>query len=551
MNLRCCFTLAVWVVSALAQSADPGAANRIATIRGVVRDAADGQPIPEYVVTAILPGSSASQQPPSARTDAQGRFSISGMPPGQYTLSIGSGRTLPVASRTVTVAGDDVDSLDIRITAEGRVSGRVLDEFKEPVPNMTVFLISREYYRGAVQYVMRASTATSAAGVFQLAHVPSGRPFLLMAVTRKGLEQPLPARSDVPEDTSLRRKIVAPTFYPNAPRKEGAAAIILRSGEHRENVDIEVRKTPGFCIAGKLSSGMEHRPLSMELREPRAGAGNGFNYYTRAPQIAADSNGEFRVCDLAPGEYRLSSFDSAGSGAAQFALAEVAIVDRDVTGVVLTATTSVQIDGEATWGADQPKDIPETRVTLSLQPVSHVRFGGESLGAALSVPGKFTLPCLLVDDYALHASVSGSGLYIKDVEYAGHSILHLPFRPGSAMPGAGLKVFVGQDGGTVTTRVVDPDGKPVTNARIFILPKQAVSDAELADSLVSGEPDQFGQYTSPALRPGAYHVFATLKAIDFTPESIAAISRSRSRFEEITLAPNAARQMTIKPIEIE
>jgi hypothetical protein len=176
MRLR--FTLAaiVWVCGAFAQTTVSTAVQN-ASIRGTITDARSGQALADYVVSTLPPplrdGSRSAAV--SGRSDAAGRFSLSNLPPGRYTLSFGSGRTLPIASRIVTLAGQDIDALDVRLMAEGSISGNVVDELKEPVSGVTVWLVSREYYLGSVHYVFRAKTATDDKGMYTLRHVPAGR----------------------------------------------------------------------------------------------------------------------------------------------------------------------------------------------------------------------------------------------------------------------------------------------------------------------------------------------------------------------------------------
>jgi len=95
---------------------------------------------------------------------------------------------------------------------------------------------------------------------------------------------------------------------------------------------------------------------------------------------------------------------------------------------------------------------------------------------------------------------------------------------------------VGHDGATLTAQVGDKDGKPVPDARVLILPAVIGSEAELAARLVSGQTNQYGQYTSITLPPGKYYVAASGDSIDAAPETIGKVWRARNRFKEVELA---------------
>ena len=73
----------------------------------------------------------------------------------------------------------------------------------------------------------------------------------------------------------------------------------------------------------------------------------------------------------------------------------------------------------------------------------------------------------------------------------------------------------------------------------------------LAATLVSGQTDQLGMYTSHTLAPGKYYLAASEDAIDPTPESIGRLWRSRDRFKEVELAPKGTAQVSLEPVRIE
>ncbi len=543
------FLALFWAAAAAAQTGASTTSLPNVTVRGVVTDAVSGQPIADYVVSINRPGGGFLNAP----TDAQGRFSLRDLPPGQYKRSVGSGRWVPVASRTITVAGEDIDSIEIRVLAEGTISGKVVDELKEPVPGVGVFLVVREYYQGNVQYLFRGHAATDAKGQYTLSHVATGRPFLVMATRRDGVVgAPLPAYSDAPENPKLRRPVFRPAFYPNSPDKERALAVTLRSGERRENVDIELKKGPGFCVEGSLQDGASGKRLVIESAQPRMGAGNGLNFYTRMPQAAVDPQGQFRICNLSPGTYRLSSQQDAQQDGStlRFAAAEIAIIDRDIRNVKLSPVAAYRLDGETVWTGSAPEKAAEAKLALMLQPIARTRLTGETVEASTEIPGAFSFPALLIDDYAVHATLKAPGLYVKDIQYGGQTVFHQPLRPGSAMAGTGLKVLVARDGATLSVRVTDKDGGVVADSHILILPGEAASEAAIADTLISGQTDQSGQYTSPAIAPGKYYVAASEDGIDYTPESIGRLWRSRARFDEVELTPVASRQLTLRPVHL-
>jgi hypothetical protein len=139
-------------------------------------------------------------------------------------------------------------------------------------------------------------------------------------------------------------------------------------------------------------------------------------------------------------------------------------------------------------------------------------------------------------------------LYLEDITYGGRSVLHKPFRLGSAMAGAELWVIVDHDGGFLETRVADGDGEPVTDAEVIIIPKEATTLHALAATRITGRTDQNGEYTSPPLAPGAYYVLAAEASLsDLAPETISKLFNARSKAKEVEVPPNKTVQVTLEP----
>lgn len=97
------------------------------TLRGVVRDATTGAPVPEATVVAEpadgWPLSRAGETlRPDARSDGDGNFCISGLPPGRFTLTASSKWFVPTRIEAIEAGAEPTE---IRLDAGLSVSGRV------------------------------------------------------------------------------------------------------------------------------------------------------------------------------------------------------------------------------------------------------------------------------------------------------------------------------------------------------------------------------------------------------------------------------------------
>lgn len=522
------------------------------SIAGVVTEAATGQPTPDVEVFTLTKVRD--------RTDAQGRYTLHGLGAGQHRVVVWfrppSGRGIPTEmSRFVTLtAGQELTGIDFRMRLPGRISGTVLDKNKEPVPGVWVLLIARGYWLGAMRYMFRGMAETNDQGAYVLDSVRPGRGFLLWAVSRK---RELPAISDVPADPKLRRSIPAPTFYPNSPLIEGAQPLTLRPGERREAVDILLLRSPSYCVDGVFEAGPGAAPLRFTIAEqqPTSGLLEDGGMFVGSPGGTTGPDGKIRICNLAPGEYRLTGMPLSTGGEAPlfFGVTSVVIGDRDLHDLRFPTRPGLAVSGEVVWEGAPPDRAAESKLTIELRPMTRAPFMGEvpGLTAGSSLPGQFAFPKLSLDDYSMRVHGLGPEFYIKDITYAGRSILHEPLRVGSASGDTGIRIAVARDGAVVSSKVADKDGNPVADAAVVLMPAYAAAEAALADTLVTGRTDQNGAWSSARLAPGKYYALATDAQIDKGPECIGALWRARIRAQEIDLAPKATLQLNLVPAALE
>lgn len=554
--------LIVMAAAAMAQTPANQTAVAALSVSGVVKDAVTGQPLRDYTVSTNVNATwvgnmilmNASTREVSSTTDQQGRYKLSDLPTGEYRIQVRDARRSgSPATKNIVLAGHDLDGLDFNVMVDGTITGKIVDENKDPVPGMTVFLVAREYFLGLLGSFLQWSARTNDRGEYTLERVKAGRPYLILAEKR---ERKLPPHSDVPLNPKLRKRVPMRTWYPSSPSPDGAIPMVLGSGERREGVDIEVKKSQSYCIEGTLegASGPAALDFGIEAQQPSSGVSSGGGAFMAAPGGTTGRDGAFRICDLYPGGYRLTAIQRSGDPNQQppaYGVATIAVSDRDIRGIKLSASPGLPLAGEVVWDGVSPGTPVTTRVSVYLQPLLRSHYMGESTDARADIPGPFSFSGLLIDDYTVRATVNGPGLYIKDVAYGGRSVQYEPLRLGSAMPGAGMRVVVGHDGSTIGAQVGDKDGNPVPDARVLILPAEIGSEAELAARLVSGQTNQYGQYTSTILTPGKYYVAASADSVDATPETIGKLWRARNRFKEVELAPSAAAQVSLEPVKLE
>lgn len=549
-------TLTLIAAISIAAAQQPAAGEK-ATITGIVKDSVAGKPLAEYTVSTYINANfvgdainmTAETRQVTATTDAQGRYKLSDLPPGDYRITAAPPRSFTGRQvRHITVAGRDLEHIDFSVPVAGTITGRIVDENREPMPNMSVWLVSREYYSGVLGYFLKGYAMTDDRGDYTLERVEAEHPYLVM--TGSTIRR-LSPRSDAPLDPKLRRRVPMWTFYPNSPDREGASPILLRPGEKREGVNIEVRKGLSLCVEGTVSglAGPAALHVQYEPAQPSYGTSSTGGMFGVGPSTTTAADGKFRFCGLTPGPYRLGAADGF-QGVVNRAMLPIELRDRDLANVSLTVGPGLPLQGEVVWDGDAPATPPNARVNVTLNPLLRSPIANERAGERSEIPGAFSISGLLPSDYSARASIANSSLYVKEFQYAGQSILYAPLRFGSALGNTGLRVIVARDGGRISALVRDKDGNPLGDLRIIAFPAEIASEAALQAALITGQTSQTGRYRSQALRPGKYFVAATEERVNATPESIGALWRARTRFKEVELSPTGSAEVALTPISL-
>jgi protocatechuate 3,4-dioxygenase beta subunit len=505
------------------------------TVSGRVTDADSGAPVSNFPISG-------------SHTDAEGRYTIT-LPAGPARIALLGDRIWPelaIANVTVT-AEKNLSDVDFRIRPDGEISGRVIDEDKDPIAGMPVHIIGREYYAGALRYFTEGRTVTNDRGEYRLRNIRAGRAVFVLAEPVKIHDVPL---SPAPAEPNLRIPANRATFYPNSDSLEGAVPQTLRSHEHREGLDIQVKRTPAYCISAVLLADGVPASLNYQITDentsssiPVPGSGG-----SGPPGTPSGPDGRIRLCGLYPSRYRITAFRRQGTAPELFGAAHVDVSKEDVKNVRISAQHPFSIKTEVAWISDPPDPSIAAQFAVVPKTVSNdVLLLGRAPRTA--VPGELTFDALQDVEYHLQPLFTPAGAlpnaYLQSVTYGPANLLYLPFQAG-ASGDVPLRMILGNDGGFIKVTAAI-NGVPASNAKVLIIPASVPSAAVLPDAMVTLEPGADGTATSHVLAPGRYYVLATSELLDNTPESIDAIWRARSRGVPADVAARTTASVTVEP----
>lgn len=202
-------------------SAAPGA-----TIHGQLVRARDAKTELTAMASAALIKIEGGNVRREVHPDADGRYRVSGLPPGKFKVTVQLPETLLTdrPEREISVADRGCGALPFYVYDNGRVSGRVLDAEGQPVNNLRISIID---FDADPKISYAKSERTDLEGRFNISAIPAGR--YVIAANDQRVKNPTDPTQAYP-----------PAFYPGVVDQADAKVITLGPGEKLTDLDIRV-----------------------------------------------------------------------------------------------------------------------------------------------------------------------------------------------------------------------------------------------------------------------------------------------------------------------
>jgi hypothetical protein len=273
-----------------------------------------------------------------------------GSRPAPYSAVAGSER----GDKVTIDAGETRGHVDIVLPRGGVISGRILDEYGDPMANANVRLAVSMLSRGRRRLVDVpgvASRQTDDRGRYRIFGLPPGK-YIVGAVV--GETVPGWQTADWPG--------YARTYYPGTPIPNEAQPIELGAGQQSLNVDFSLVHGRLARITGlaTLSDGSPLQGVVALMQSARSGA-----IATPPVHVQTNGDGSFAFERIAPGEYvmqsstRRSTVSSEGEFAAQF----VTLNGTDLTGLAVHLSAGSTIDGKVSFEGGDPPEDPDFHIS--------------------------------------------------------------------------------------------------------------------------------------------------------------------------------------------
>lgn len=523
------------------QENDPG------VVEGFVVNRVTRAPVPDAQVALhcqMLTDAKGCSPVTSVVTGKDGRFRCTSVAPGMYLLIPSAPKFLipqgsVIVSTTVKrTAG--IRGLEIEISPESRISGRVVDANGEPASRVEVVALQdgggpRTVNPKVLQEAARVST--SAEGTFDIGGLQEGKYFVAARVKGKAAGGTQNSRADAPP--------VYRVYHPSVPDVERAAALHLTAGQEIGGVTIQLRPMLSASIRGSV------RPFpKAELPHPAAAGQVVLEVISSsldAPLTpACGAAGEFAIDGLLPGIYTFRLFryqPLPGSNARTKRLLgqqTVNLGEAGISDLIIEAQTP-SLNVKVRYGDDLPANsrtaawmltLVPTREQIGLSPPIQIEIKGDEILATELSPIQYEVRASLAKD-----------LFVRTVTFNGMDVLWAPLDLTSGFGGT-LDIALGSGTGKLAGTLA-PTGSELRDVRVVLIPAAVSFEEVRFVPPLAVAPVNQGEFQLDDIRPGVYEAVAVRSFASGLWADPAFVASLRGKGEKVTIQSKSSTRVTL------
>ena len=517
-----------------------------ASIRGQVTSST-GTPVRRAQVRATANGAGVARL---TSTDVDGRFELRDLPAGQWALTaskpgyvtqrFGQRRPYETVPPIELADGQRFAGANFALARGGAITGRVFDDFGDPVANARVQVLRSQFVNGRRRLSpVAGSDESDDTGAFRLYGLAPGD-YYVSAVLRTN-----------PIESSGDATGYSPTYFPGTGSVADAQRITLGVGEE-QSVSFALLPVRTVSVSGVVVSSTGAALSGGIVALTGADADDAPLDTATGGRIAA--NGAFTIGNVAPGSYLLSvrnggGFGPRGGGAnnaeAEVASLPLAVGPQDISGLVVTTTRGATIDGRVVIdGASTPPNLTSLQITA--RPLRVMPGGGRNV--RISADGTFRLTSL-IGPFAIQMTGLPSQWVVKSITIDDADVTDssLDLRGNEQVTNARVLLTdkISELNGTVTAR-----GQAARDYTVVVFPEEASRWTFPTRYIRTARANQAGGFTLRGLPPlGSYLAVAVNYLEEGESQDPAFLDRMREQATAVALRDGETKTIDLRLIE--
>jgi hypothetical protein len=498
-SILCC-------ISSLAQAPMPKPDDKC-SVEGKVVNAATGEPVKRARLT-LAPIGQNNAIPYATTSDSAGHFLVDQVDAGSFQLSaFRSGYTIQSYSpkgdlkHNVTLTlekGQALKNIVFKLTPQGVISGRVLDQDGDPIDNVMVKCLRIGYEQGKRQLIGESGTGTNDLGEFRLVGLAPGK-YVIGATYNRSMNtlgrvvQERPVHISAKDQAGEERYVT--TYYPNTTNKKAASLIEVSAGARIDGIDIALIRARAVRIKGHVSSGIPTKSRIALGLYPRDESGV-------PADILVDPQGGFQIQGMVPGSYMLLAFFMADDK--QYtAWMPLEVRDSNIEGIELTLKPPVELRGRLI--IEEKGDLKGSTPMLCLEPKAEERAIGGGC-AEVKDDLTFKIENNSLGSYEVHIRGLREGLYLKGMRMGDQDVTEKGVDITQGFAGEELTVVLSPNGGVVEGSVTNAKDEPAVGVKVTVIPDASHQGTEWLYKIA--DTDQNGHFVIKGIAPGDYKIYA-------------------------------------------
>jgi hypothetical protein len=548
-------------------------------IRGRVVSAENGGPIRRAQVRLTGPDIGAK----TALTDAEGRFEFRELPAGRFSMqstksgyvSVQFGQTRPFESGKAIELGDKqfLDAANISMPRGSVISGRLIDEFGDPLPDVSVSVMRQTWSNGRRRLAPSSARGgvTNDLGQFRVYGLPPGEYYVSASLRGPGLDVGMfeieammsAATTATSNSASLPKSGYAATYYPGTANAAEAQRVTVGVGQESTGIDfalipVRLSRVSGVVVAS------DGRPMDSAMVTATP-AGRELMFMTPPGSTRTARDGTFVFNGLPPGDYTLQvrkvetvtttdggntmvfrTMSAGGGGEQESGSLPVTLAGEDVSNLLITTTKGITATGRIVFEGGTPPRFSNVRISSMPMDLD----GPFAIGGVPTAKEDGTFELKALPGQRIIRASAGPGWTLKSVKLNGVDVTDtgVEFKAGEAL--SGLEIELTSRVSVITGSVTASNGSPLKDYTVVVFSESAELWRLPMTRWVTGtRPDQDGRFKVQNLPAGRYYV----AAVDYIPQGEwgdpELLERLKSEAKRMTLGEGGTENLDLKLVE--